>query len=63
MAIIILTMALKDFAGWLVDSPTDREAAQERLIHRVELAFRKAKGKRRKIVVKGPLILRILVKM
>jgi hypothetical protein len=51
------TMALKDFASWLADFASDRGARQERLIRTVERAF-EVKGKGRKIVVKGPLVLR-----
>ncbi|HEX9331595.1 MAG TPA: hypothetical protein VF896_06890 [Anaerolineales bacterium] len=55
-------MALKDFPNWLTDFPNDRDALQERLIHTVEHAFKEAKGNRKKIVVKGPLVLRVLRK-
>ena len=56
-------MALKDFPGWLTDFPTDRDATQERLIRRVERAFREAKGRTKKIVVTGPLVLRLLKRL
>lgn len=56
------TMALKDFSNWLADFAIDRGAPQERLIRMMERAF-KAKGKGRKIVVKGPLVLKVLRKV
>jgi hypothetical protein len=56
------TMALKDFAIWLADFPIDRGAPQERLIRTVASSFR-AYGKRKKIVVKGPLVLKVLRKV
>jgi len=56
-------MALNDFASWLADFPTGRGATQERLIRTVEDAFEQAKGKTKKIIVKGPLVLRILKKI
>ena len=56
-------MALKDFASWLADFPADRGAIQERLIRTVERAFDEAKGKGKKIVVKGPLVLKVLKKI
>jgi len=55
-------MALKDFAIWLADFPIDRGAPQQRLIRTVERSF-KANGKRKKIVVKGPLVLKVLRKV
>jgi hypothetical protein len=55
-------MALKDFAAWLADFPIEREALQKQLISTVERAF-KANGKRKKIVVKGPLVLKVLQKV
>ena len=57
------SMALTDFSGWLADFRTDRDARQERLIRIVERAFEEINGKRKKIVVKGPLILKILKKI
>lgn len=57
------TMALTDFSSWLADFPTDRDARQERLIRIVERAFEEVNGKRKKIVVNGPLILRVLKKI
>jgi hypothetical protein len=55
-------MALKDFAGWLADFPVDRGAPQERLIRIIERSF-KAAGKKKKVVVKGPLVLKVLRKV
>jgi hypothetical protein len=55
-------MALKDFAAWLADFPIDRGALQERLVRTIERSF-KANGKRKKIVVKGPLVLKVLKKV
>ena len=57
------TMALTDFSSWLADFPTDRDARQERLIRIVERAFEEVNGKRKKIVVRGPLILKVLKKI
>jgi SAM-dependent methyltransferase len=57
------TMPLKDFASWLADFPAERSAPQERLIRIVEHAFEEATGKGKKIVVKGPLILKVLEKI
>jgi hypothetical protein len=57
------SMALTDFSSWLTDFPTDRDARQERLIRIVERAFEEINGKRKKIVVKGPLILKVLKKI
>ena len=57
------TMALTDFSSWLADFPTDRDARPERLIRIVERAFEEVNGKRKKIVVKGPLILKVLKKI
>ena len=54
------TMTLKDFSSWLTDFPTDRETSQERLIRIVERSFKESKGKRKKIIVKGPLKLKVL---
>jgi hypothetical protein len=56
------TMALRDFAGWLADFANDRHAPQERLIQTVTRAY-KSRGKRKKIVVKGPLVLKVLSKV
>jgi hypothetical protein len=53
---------LKDFATWLADFASDRGARQERLVRTVEHAF-EVKGKGRKIVVKGPLVLKVLRKV
>jgi len=55
-------MALKDFPNWLSDFPNDRAAQQERLIRIVEHAFKEAKGNRKRVVVKGPLVLKVLRK-
>jgi hypothetical protein len=52
-------MALKDFSGWLRDFGDERQAWEERLIRRVEEACRSRPGKK-KIVVNGPLVLRVL---
>ncbi len=57
------SMALTDFSSWLADFPTDRDARQERLIRIVERAFEEVNGKRKKIVVQGPLILKVLKKI
>ena len=57
------TMALTDFSSWLADFPTDRDARYGRLIRIVERAFEEVNGKRKKIVVKGPLILKVLKKI
>jgi SAM-dependent methyltransferase len=57
------SMALTDFLSWLADFRTDRDARQERLIRIVERAFEDINGKRKKIVVKGPLILKVLKKI
>jgi len=57
------SMALTDFSSWLADFATDRDARQERLIRMVEHAFEEVNGKRKKIVVKGPLILKVLKKI
>ena len=57
------SMALTDFSGWLADFRTDRDTRQERLIRIVERAFEEINGKRKKIVVKGPLILKVLKKI
>jgi hypothetical protein len=54
------TMTLKDFSNWLADFPTDREASQERIIRIVERSFKESIGKRKKIIVKGPLKLNVL---
>jgi len=54
-------MRLKDFRGWLADFPTDRAATQERLIQTVERAS-ELDGKRKRLVVKGPLVLKVLRK-
>ena len=56
-------MALKDFSGWLTDFSTERGASEERLIRKVERAFKETKGKGKKIIVKGPLILKVLKKI
>jgi SAM-dependent methyltransferase len=56
------TMTLKDFPIWLADFSTDRGALQERLVHTIERAF-KSNGRRKKIVVKGPLVLKVLRKV
>lgn len=56
------TMALKDFEGWLVDFPSDRQAAQERLVQIVTDAYQSRKGKKQ-IVAKGPLVLKVLRKV
>ena len=55
-------MALRDFANWLADFADDRAASQERLIKTITRAY-KSRGKRKKIVVKGPLVLKVLRKM
>lgn len=57
------TMALTDFSSWLADFPTNRDARQKRLVRIVERAFEEVNGKRKKIVVNGPLILRVLKKI
>jgi ubiquinone/menaquinone biosynthesis C-methylase UbiE len=57
------TMALTDFADWLSDFATDRDAEQKQLIRTVERAFVETKGKTKKVIVKGPLVLRILKKI
>jgi hypothetical protein len=56
------TMVLKDFESWLADFPSDRGAPQQRLIQAVTRAYA-AKGKGKRIVVKGPLVLKILRKV
>ena len=56
------TMALKDFEEWLADFSTDRGALQERLIRTVKRSYQ-ARGKRKKIIVKGPLVLKVLRKV
>lgn len=56
-------MALTDFSSWLADFATDRDARPERLIRIVERAFEEINGKRKKIVVKGPLTLKVLKKI
>jgi hypothetical protein len=56
------TMALRDFASWLADFADDRAAPQERLIQTITRAY-KSRGKRKKIVVKGPLVLKVLRKV
>jgi len=58
----IRTMALKDFEGWLADFPSDRQAAQERLIQTVTNGYRSRKGKKQ-IMVRGPLVLKVLRKV
>ncbi len=55
-------MLLKDFKGWLSDFVDDRAAPQERLIQTVTRAD-EAKGKAKRIVVKGPLVLKVLMKV
>jgi len=55
-------MALKDFKGWLDDFPSDRQAAKERLIQIVTNAYKSRKEKKQ-IVVKGPLVLKVLRKV
>ena len=56
------TMALRDFASWLADFADDRAAPQERLLQTITRAY-KSRGKRKKIVVKGPLVLKVLRKV
>ena len=56
------TMALRDFASWLADFADDRAAPQERLIQTITRAY-KSRSKRKKIVVKGPLVLKVLRKV
>jgi|SRR6266498_3508767 hypothetical protein len=56
------TMALKDFEYWLADFATDRAAPRERLIQTLTRAYNSKKGMK-KIVVKGPLILKVLRKI
>ena len=56
-------MALKDFASWLADFSDDRGAAKEQLIHTVERAFKEIEARQKKIVVRGPLILKVLQKV
>ena len=56
-------MALKDFASWLADFPSDRSAMKEQLIHTIERAFKEIEGRQKKILVKGPLILKTLKKV
>jgi len=56
------TMALKDFEDWLATFAHDRAAPQERLIRTVTQAY-KSEGKGKKIVVKGPLVLKVLRKV
>src|SRR6185295_9632662 len=53
------TMALRDFASWLADFADDRAAPQERLLQTITRAY-KSRSKRKKIVVKGPLVLKVL---
>ena len=55
-------MGLKDFDGWLSDFVSDRGVPRERLLRTVEQAY-EAKGRRKKIVVKGPLVLKALKKL
>jgi hypothetical protein len=55
-------MALRDFADWLADFPIDRGAQQEQLVRTIERSF-KTNAKRKKIVVKGPLVLKVLKKV
>jgi hypothetical protein len=56
------TMALRDFASWLADFADDRAAAQGRFIQTITHAYN-SRGKRKKIVVKGPLVLKVLRKV
>jgi len=56
------TMALRDFASWLADFADDRAAPQERLLQTITRAY-KSRSKRKKIVVKGPLVLKVLRKV
>ncbi len=56
-------MALKDFADWLSDFSTDRRAIRERLVRIVERAFDEANGNKKKVLVKGPLVLKVLKKI
>ena len=56
------TMALRDFPSWLADFADDRAAPQERLMQTITRAY-KSRGKRKKIVVKGPLVLKVLRKV
>jgi len=53
---------LKDFIDWLADFANDRADPYERLIQTVTQAY-KLKGKRKRIVAKGPLVLKILQKV
>lgn len=55
-------MGLKDFDGWLSDFVNDRGVPRERLLRSVERAYA-AKGSGKKIVVKGPLVLKVLMKL
>ncbi len=55
------TMTLKDLEVWLEDFPSDRQAAKERLVQIVTNAYKSRKGKK-KIVAKGPLVLKVLRK-
>ena len=55
-------MSVKDFKVWLLDFAYDRATPPERLIQTVEQAYG-SKGRGKKIVVKGPLVLKILKKM
>ncbi len=56
------TMALKDFEYWLTDFANDRAATRERLIRTLTRAYNSKKGMK-KIVVKGPLVLKVLRKV
>lgn len=55
-------MPLKDFKDWLADFANDRADPHERLIQTLTQAY-KLKGKRKRIVAKGPLVLKILRKV
>lgn len=56
-------MAVKDFADWLADFQSDSSVQQERLIRRAERTFKEIKGNKKKILVKGPLVLKVLKKI
>ena len=55
-------MALKDFEDWLADFPSERGGQQGQLVQTVTRAY-EAKGKGKRIVVKGPLVLKVLRKV
>lgn len=56
------TMPLKDLETWLSDFPVDRAASKKRLIQTITRAYRSKAGRKR-IVAKGPLVLKVLRKV